>query len=76
MRKEKPKKFLSFRINLKLLSFSFSSISNLFFSQEAEKEEKAKGPESELHIIIFDELDAICKERGSTQGTSKDSKQK
>jgi vesicle-fusing ATPase len=35
---------------------------------EAEREEKAKGPESELHIIIFDELDAICKERGSTQG--------
>jgi len=35
---------------------------------DAEKEEKAKGNESELHIIIFDELDAICKERGSTQG--------
>lgn len=29
---------------------------------------KAKGDESGLHIIIFDELDAICKQRGSTQG--------
>ena len=26
---------------------------------------KEKGDESELHIIIFDELDAICKQRGS-----------
>jgi vesicle-fusing ATPase len=26
---------------------------------------KAKGEESSLHIIIFDELDAICKQRGS-----------
>ena len=29
---------------------------------------KAKGDESGLHIIIFDELDAICKQRGSTGG--------
>jgi len=35
---------------------------------DAEKEEKEKGPDSELHIIIFDEVDAICKERGSTSG--------
>jgi hypothetical protein len=27
---------------------------------------KEKGDESGLHIIIFDELDAICKQRGST----------
>lgn len=27
---------------------------------------KAKGDESGLHIIIFDELDAICKQRGSS----------
>lgn len=26
---------------------------------------KSKGDESGLHIIIFDELDAICKQRGS-----------
>ena len=29
---------------------------------------KTKGDESGLHIIIFDELDAICKQRGSTGG--------
>ena len=28
---------------------------------EAEAEEKERGDESELHIIIFDEIDAICK---------------
>jgi vesicle-fusing ATPase len=32
---------------------------------DAEQEYREKGEESELHIIIFDELDAICKERGS-----------
>jgi vesicle-fusing ATPase len=31
----------------------------------AEAEYKSKGEESSLHIIIFDELDAICKQRGS-----------
>ncbi|KAJ5095335.1 hypothetical protein NUU61_004691 [Penicillium alfredii] len=32
---------------------------------DAEKEYKEKGDESGLHIIIFDELDAVCKQRGS-----------
>jgi len=32
----------------------------------AEKEMKEKGDESTLHIIIFDEIDAICRSRGST----------
>ncbi|OMH78523.1 Vesicular-fusion protein sec18 [Zancudomyces culisetae] len=31
----------------------------------AEKEYKEKGEDSQLHIVIFDELDAICKQRGS-----------
>lgn len=35
---------------------------------DAEKEYKEKGDESALHIIIFDELDAVCKQRGSTGG--------
>ncbi len=35
---------------------------------DAEKEQKEKGDESGLHIIIFDELDAVCKQRGSTGG--------
>lgn len=35
---------------------------------DAEKEMKEKGEESGLHIIIFDELDAVCKQRGSGAG--------
>lgn len=36
--------------------------------KEAEEEERKKGAESGLHIIIFDELDAICKQRGANPG--------
>lgn len=36
--------------------------------KDAEAEYKAKGSDSQLHIIIFDELDAICKSRGSSGG--------
>ncbi|TLD10091.1 hypothetical protein PgNI_05559 [Pyricularia grisea] len=35
---------------------------------DAEKEYAEKGDESGLHIIIFDELDAVCKQRGSGSG--------
>ena len=35
---------------------------------DAEKEQQEKGDESGLHIIIFDELDAVCKQRGSGAG--------
>ncbi|CCF31963.1 ATPase [Colletotrichum higginsianum] len=35
---------------------------------DAEKEYKEKGDQSGLHIIIFDELDAVCKQRGSGAG--------
>jgi vesicle-fusing ATPase len=31
----------------------------------AEQEYKEKGDASSLHVIIFDEIDAICKQRGS-----------
>merc|ERR1712226_488433 len=37
---------------------------------EAEAEERSMGPLSGLHIIIFDEIDAICKARGSLAGSS------
>ncbi|KAJ2352151.1 transport between ER and Golgi ATPase protein, partial [Coemansia erecta] len=32
--------------------------------EPAEREYRERGDESQLHIIIFDELDAICKQRG------------
>lgn len=35
--------------------------------EDAERDEKELGPGSELHVIIFDEIDAICKARGSVQ---------
>lgn len=34
---------------------------------DAEAEQVAKGENSELHVIIFDEIDAICKSRGSVK---------
>eukprot|EP00927_Polykrikos_kofoidii_P064950 TRINITY_DN60754_c0_g1_i1.p1 TRINITY_DN60754_c0_g1~~TRINITY_DN60754_c0_g1_i1.p1 ORF type:complete len:726 (-),score=139.50 TRINITY_DN60754_c0_g1_i1:51-2228(-) len=32
---------------------------------DAEKEYKQQGENSQLHIVVFDEIDAICKSRGS-----------
>ncbi|XP_010422334.1 PREDICTED: vesicle-fusing ATPase [Camelina sativa] len=34
---------------------------------DAEQDQKTLGDASELHVIIFDEIDAICKSRGSTR---------
>ncbi|RMZ87482.1 hypothetical protein DV736_g5290, partial [Chaetothyriales sp. CBS 134916] len=47
----------------KYVGQSEENIRKLF--ADAEKEYKQKGDESGLHIIIFDELDAVCKQRGS-----------
>jgi len=53
----------------KYVGQSEENIRKLF--ADAEKEYKDKGEDSGLHIIIFDELDAICKQRGAggTGGT-------
>lgn len=50
----------------KFVGQSEENIRKLF--ADAEKEYKEKGEESGLHIIIFDELDAVCKQRGSGSG--------
>ena len=47
----------------KYVGGSEENIRNLF--KDAEAEYKEKGEESSLHIIIFDELDAVFKQRGS-----------
>ena len=47
----------------KFVGQSEENIRNLF--KDAEEEYKKRGDNSALHIIIFDELDAICKQRGS-----------
>jgi vesicle-fusing ATPase len=49
----------------KYVGASEENIRKLFADAEEEYEEK--GDDSELHLIIFDELDAICKQRGSTR---------
>lgn len=50
----------------KFVGQSEENIRKLF--ADAEKEYKEKGDDSELHVIIFDELDAVCKQRGSGAG--------
>ncbi|WFD33468.1 vesicle-fusing ATPase [Malassezia cuniculi] len=50
----------------KFVGQSEENVRKLF--AEAEAEFKAKGDDSGLHIIIFDELDAICRQRGTTGG--------
>nr|CAD7412325.1 unnamed protein product [Timema cristinae]CAD7431222.1 unnamed protein product [Timema monikensis] len=52
----------------KYVGESEANIRRLF--ADAEEEEKRLGPNSGLHIIIFDEIDAICKSRGSVGGNT------
>lgn len=37
---------------------------------DAEKEQAEKGDQSRLHLIIFDEFDAICKQRGAVRDST------
>jgi len=48
----------------KYVGGSEKKIRDLFYP--AELEQQTKGDESGLHIIIFDEIDAICRTRGAT----------
>ena len=50
----------------KYVGQSEENIRNLF--KDAEAEQAEKGDDSELHIIILDEMDAITRQRGSTGG--------
>lgn len=52
----------------KYVGESEANVRRLF--AEAEEEEKRMGPNSGLHIIIFDEIDAICRQRGSVAGST------
>ena len=47
---------------------SEANVRKLF--EDAEADQKANGDASELHVIIFDEIDAICKQRGSVNSGS------
>jgi vesicle-fusing ATPase len=48
----------------KYVGESEKAIRDLF--EDAEKEQEEKGENSQLHVIIFDEIDAICKQRGTS----------
>ncbi|XP_031171142.1 vesicle-fusing ATPase-like isoform X1 [Sander lucioperca] len=52
----------------KYVGESEANIRKLF--ADAEEEQKRLGANSSLHIIIFDEIDAICKQRGSMAGST------
>jgi len=52
----------------KYVGESEANIRKLF--AEAEADESKLGVNSPLHIIIFDEIDAICKKRGSVAGNT------
>lgn len=52
----------------KFVGQSEENIRNLF--ADAEKDAQENGDASELHIIIFDEIDAICKQRGTTNSSA------
>ncbi|KAJ2851464.1 transport between ER and Golgi ATPase protein [Coemansia brasiliensis] len=47
----------------KFVGQSEENVRKLF--EPAEREYRERGDQSQLHIIIFDELDAICKQRGA-----------
>eukprot|EP00808_Paulinella_micropora_P019347 g17532.t1 len=49
----------------KYVGQSEENIRKLF--EPAETDYKERGEEADLHIIIFDEIDAICKQRGTTR---------
>jgi len=52
----------------KYVGESEANVRRLF--ADAEEEQKRAGANSGLHIIILDEMDAICKARGSTGGNT------
>jgi len=52
----------------KYVGESEANVRKLF--ADAEDDEKRLGVNSGLHIIIFDEIDAICKKRGSVAGNT------
>ena len=52
----------------KYVGASEENVRKLF--EEAEQDQAMNGEASELHVIIFDEIDAICKSRGSARDGS------
>uniref|UniRef100_A0A3P9MQT2 Vesicle-fusing ATPase n=1 Tax=Oryzias latipes TaxID=8090 RepID=A0A3P9MQT2_ORYLA len=68
LRAREPKIVNGPEILNKYVGESEANIRKLF--ADAEEEQKRLGANSGLHIIIFDEIDAICKQRGSMAGST------
>uniref|UniRef100_A0A6C0JSY2 Vesicle-fusing ATPase n=1 Tax=viral metagenome TaxID=1070528 RepID=A0A6C0JSY2_9ZZZZ len=64
----KPKIINGPSILSKWVGESEKNIRELF--SDAEQEEKKMGINSKLHVIIFDEIDAICQKRGNSNDSS------
>jgi len=64
-KKREPKVVNGPEILSKFVGEAESNLRALF--KEAEEDQAQFGNESELHVIIFDEIDAIAKKRGSTR---------
>eukprot|EP01065_Artemidia_motanka_P052384 TRINITY_DN944_c1_g1_i1.p1 TRINITY_DN944_c1_g1~~TRINITY_DN944_c1_g1_i1.p1 ORF type:complete len:776 (+),score=283.89 TRINITY_DN944_c1_g1_i1:82-2409(+) len=62
---KKPKVVDGPSIMSKFVGESEQNVRKLF--EDAEREQAQRGDESDLHLIIFDEFDAIVKQRGSTR---------
>merc|ERR1719228_393107 len=67
---DNPKIINAPEVESKWVGEAEKNIRNLF--EDAQKEFAEKGSESGLHIIIFDELDAIAKRRGGAHAKSRD----
>ena len=59
-----PNSFQSIAV---FMTLSHSSLSFILIFSKAEKEQLEAGDQSMLHIIILDEMDAICKSRGTVR---------
>eukprot|EP01054_Gregarina_sp_Poly1_P004164 Gregarina_sp_Poly_1__4163@NODE_2279_length_2367_cov_46_456087_g1459_i0_p1_GENE_NODE_2279_length_2367_cov_46_456087_g1459_i0NODE_2279_length_2367_cov_46_456087_g1459_i0_p1_ORF_typecomplete_len754_score124_21AAA/PF00004_29/3_5e32AAA/PF00004_29/3_7e15RuvB_N/PF05496_12/8_6e05RuvB_N/PF05496_12/2_7e07AAA_5/PF07728_14/0_00013AAA_5/PF07728_14/1_1e06AAA_22/PF13401_6/1_3e06AAA_22/PF13401_6/0_0053AAA_2/PF07724_14/1e06AAA_2/PF07724_14/0_022Bac_DnaA/PF00308_18/0_012Bac_DnaA/PF00308_18/3_8e05AAA_3/PF07726_11/ len=68
LRAKEPKIVNGPEVLNKFVGQSEENIRKLF--ADAEADQKKLGDNSPLHIIIFDELDAICKQRGSNPGSA------
>uniref|UniRef100_A0A8C7YK82 Vesicle-fusing ATPase n=2 Tax=Oryzias sinensis TaxID=183150 RepID=A0A8C7YK82_9TELE len=68
LRAREPKIVNGPEILNKYVGESEANVRKLF--ADAEEEQKRLGANSGLHIIIFDEIDAICKQRGSMAGST------
>ncbi|PHU14883.1 Vesicle-fusing ATPase [Capsicum chinense] len=54
-----------FEVLCKFVGETEKDVRDLFAN--AEQDQRTIGDQSDLHVIIFDEIDAICKSRGTTR---------